>query len=498
MSDTAVNAETAAMPAKSPKAEDLKVLIVASEVAPYAKSGGLGDVAGSLPRELCKLGVDCRVVFPKYEDIRDDWFKGMEYVDSIVVALGWRKQGASIHQIKAEVPTYVIENDFYFRRHGFYGYGDDFERFAFFSKASIEMLTKIDFRPDVIHFNDWQTGVATVYLKDVYGKFTFFNGIKSLYTIHNLQYQGVFGREVLGTIDLDDSYFAPDKMEFYDNINFMKAAIVYADAVSTVSETYASEIKYSNFGYMLNGVLQSRGDDVYGVINGIDVDHNNPETDSRIYAPYSKDDLSGKAKNKAELQKDLGLDVRPEVPIISIISRLADQKGLDLVALCMEELMGKDLQVVVLGTGEGRYEHLFKHYSWRFPNKMSANIFFSDELAQRIYAGSDMFLMPSLFEPCGLGQLFAMRYGTIPIARRTGGLNDTIEAYNPETGGGTGFLFNDYVASGMMWAINSALGLFWDNKEAWTKLIKNAMNKDYSWAASAKKYVELYKKLRDR
>lgn len=475
---------------------NLKVLMVASEVTPYAKSGGLGDVAGSLPKELRKLGVDARVVFPKYEDIRDSYFEGMEYLDSVTVALGWRRQGASIHQLKSNVPTYVIENDFYFRRHGFYGYGDDFERFSFFSKASIEMLAKIDFKPDVIHFNDWQTGVATVYLKDVYSKFAFYQGIKSLFTIHNLQYQGVFGREILGTIDLPDYYFAPDKMEFYGNINFMKSAITYADAVSTVSKTYVDEIKYSNFGYMLNGVLQARGDDVYGIVNGIDTEANDPATDKRIYKNFSKDDFSAKAENKRALQRELGL-AETDAPIISIISRLADQKGLDLVALCMEELMHMDVQLVVLGTGEGRYENLFKTYAGRYPQKMSANIYFSDELAQKIYASSDMFLMPSLFEPCGLGQIFAMRYGTAPIVRRTGGLNDTVKHYNREEKDGTGFIFTDYIASGMMWAIREAIEFYYDKPE-WNRLIKNAMSTDFSWANSAKQYVELYTKLKNQ
>jgi len=476
-----------------PMDDNLKVLLVASEVSPYAKSGGLGDVTGSLPKELVKLGVDCRVVFPKYKEIKQSYLEGMEYIDSFVVALGWRKQSASIYRLAADIPVYVIQNDYYFDRYGFYGYGDDFERFAFFSKASIEMLAKIDFKPDVIHFNDWQTGVATVYLKDIYGKFYFYQDIKSVFTIHNLQHQGVFGREVLGNIDLPDMYFSPDKMEFYGNINFMKSAILYADAVSTVSETYAQEIKHTHFGYNLNGVLQLRGDSVYGILNGIDADLYDPATDNKIYRNFSKDDFSPRAENKRLLQEELGLDVT-DCPMISVVSRLVDQKGFDLVALCMDELMSSNVQFVVLGTGEGRYENLFKSYAWRYPNKMSANIYFNTELAQKIYASADMFLMPSLFEPCGLGQMLAMRYGCIPIVRRTGGLNDTVFHYDRDTKLGCGIVFDDYVASGMMWAVNQGISLYYD-KDEWNNLIKNAMSCDFSWAHSAKKYIELYKKL---
>ncbi|MDR1689324.1 MAG: glycogen synthase GlgA [Clostridiales bacterium] len=473
--------------------EALKVLMVSSEVSPYAKSGGLGDVAGSLPKELIKLGVDCRVVFPKYMEIKEEFLKNIEYIDSFVVGLGWRKQSASIYKLDDFVPTYVVENDYYFNRWGFYGYGDDYERFSFFSKAAIEMLAKIDFKPDVIHLNDWQTAPAAVFLKDIYRNFYFYQGIKSLYTIHNLQYQGVFGREILNNIGLSDNYFTPDKMEFYGNINFMKSAILYADAVSTVSETYAEEIKNTEFGYGLNGALKAHDGNVYGIINGIDTEVSNPATDKHIARNFSAGDFSLRYENKRALQEELGLPVS-DAPIIAIISRLADQKGLDLVSLCLDELMSMDVQLVILGTGEGRYESLFKNYAWRYPHKMSANIFFDPKLAQRIYASSDMFLMPSLFEPCGLGQLFSMRYGSIPIVRKTGGLNDTVTHYDRENKTGNGFVFKDYLASGMMWAINQAISLYGDRDE-WNNIMKNAMNCDFSWESSAKKYIELYKKL---
>ncbi len=472
---------------------DLKVLIVASEISPYAKSGGLGDVVGSLPKALKSLGVDVRVVFPKYRSIREQYLKDIKFLDSFTVHLDWRSQAASIYSMKGDVPTYLIENDFYFGRDGFYGYGDDYERFAFFSKASIEFLNYIDFIPDVIHFNDWQTGVGCVYLKDIYSKFLPFSKIKTLYTIHNIQYQGVFGREILRTIGLNDGYCVPSKLEFYGNISLMKAGLTYANAINTVSETYALEIKTPQYGYGLDGVLREQGHKLSGIVNGIDEIVNNPETDKRIVENFSIDNLAAKKRNKQALQEQLHLPVR-DVPMISIISRLVDQKGLDLVAVAMEELLGKDIQFVILGTGDGRYEHMFKHMASRAPDKISANIFFSDELAQRIYASSDLFLMPSMFEPCGLGQLFAMRYGTIPIARETGGLADTIQPYNPETKEGNGFLFKDYLASGMMWAVNQAIDAY--HTDDFEILVKNAMTSDFSWARSAEKYAKLYLKLK--
>ena len=472
----------------------LKVLIVGSEISPFAKSGGLGDVIGSLPLALKELGVDVRVVFPKYKTIDEQFLKNISYVDSFVLTLGWRNQSVSIHQIDAEYPTYLIENDYYFSRDGLYGYGDDYERFAFFSKASIEFLNNIHFKPDVIHFNDWQTGLGPVYLRDSYSKFYFFRDIKTLFTVHNLQYQGNFGRDTLWSIDLNDGYFTGGILEFYNNISFMKAGLSYADAVSTVSEAYAMEIQTPQYGYGMDGILRMRRNNLYGIVNGIDTEKNNPQTDMRLFHKFSKKNLPGKKKNKTALQAHLGLPQK-DVPMISIISRLVDQKGLDLIAVAMDELLRKDIQLVVLGTGDGRYEHLFRQMAWRAPDKISANIFFSDDLAQKIYGASDMFLMPSLFEPCGLGQLFAMRYGTIPIVRNTGGLSDTVLHYDQQTGIGNGFVFRDYDANGMMWAVNSALNLY-EQPKLWRALVRNAMDCDFSWERSAKRYIELYETLR--
>jgi len=477
--------------------EKLKILFVSTEVSPYAKSGGLGDVAGSLPGALRSRGVDARVVFPRYKTVREDLMPNLRYVDSFAVNLSWRRQSASIYTFDSDVPMYMIQNDYYFGRDGFYGYSDDYERFAFFSKAAVEFLTKIDFQPDVVHLNDWQTGLYPVYLRDIYGGFLFFQNVKTLFTIHNLQYQGVFGREILWNIDLNDGYFTGGKLEFYGKVSYMKAGLTYADAISTVSETYAQEIKTGQYGYGMDGILRDRGGRLFGITNGIDVGYqkNDPATDPDIFVNYTSKTLDKKKENKKQLQAYLNLP-QTDAPMIAIISRLVDQKGMDLVAVAMNELMSMDIQLVVLGTGDGRYEQLFKSNAWYNPGKLSANILFDDKLAKRIYASADMFLMPSLFEPCGLGQLFAMCYGTAPIVRRTGGLVDTVSHFNEQTGKGTGFMFDDFLASGMMWAVKEAIRVYGDKKN-WRKLMRNCMACDFSWDKSAGKYIALYEKLRD-
>jgi starch synthase len=473
----------------------LKVLIVASEVSPYAKSGGLGDVTGSLPKALKAAGVDVRVVFPKYRTIKEDYLRSCEYISSFDVTLDWRVQKADIFTINsAVVPTYMIGNDYYFGRGGYYGYGDDNERFAFFCKASIEFLDYIDFIPDVIHCNDWQTGPISIYVKDVYSKLKYFSDIKTLYTIHNIQYQGIFGKDTLRMMDLNDGYYVDDKMEFHNMVNYMKAGLLYSDMVTTVSETYAKEIQTPQYAYGLDGVLQCRNQYLRGIVNGIDYSLNDPATSTKIYKNFDVNSLENKVQNKVALQQELGLPVREDVPMLAIISRLVDQKGINLVLQAANELLYKDVQLVILGTGDSHYEGIFKDLGYRYPDKVSANILFDDTLAQKIYASSDIFLMPSLFEPCGLGQLFAMSYGTVPVARATGGLVDTIKHYNYETGEGTGFLFNDYDCGGLMWGINEALNLYAD-KDRWKGIVKNAISERFSWEDSANKYIELYKQI---
>jgi starch synthase len=474
----------------------LKVLIVASEVSPYAKSGGLGDVTGSLPKALQSRGVDVRVVFPKYRTIKEDYLRSCEYISSFNVTLDWRTQKADIFRIgSATVPTYMIGNDYYFGRGGYYGYGDDNERFAFFCKASIEFLDYIDFVPDVIHCNDWQTGPISIYVKDVYSKLKIFENIKTVYTIHNIQYQGIFTRDTLRMMDLNDGYFVNDKMEFHNMVNYMKAGLLYSDMVTTVSDTYAKEIQTPQYAYGLEGVLQCRSNYLCGIVNGIDYSLNDPATSTKIYKNFDINSLENKTANKLALQEELGLPVRADVPMLAIISRLVDQKGINLVLQAANELLYKDIQLVILGTGDSHYEGIFKDLGYRYSDKVSANILFDDTLAQKIYASSDIFLMPSLFEPCGLGQLFAMSYGTIPVARATGGLVDTVKHYNYETGEGTGFLFNDYDCGGLMWGINEALNVYYNDKERWNGIVKNAISERFSWENSADKYIRVYKKI---
>ena len=472
----------------------LKVLIVSSEAAPYAKSGGLGDVVGTLPKVLKEHGVDVRIAIPKYKSINNKHFIGIDYLGSFETSLGWRKQPAGILQKDGDFTTYFIENDYYFGRDGYYGYDDDNERFGFFCKAVLEMLQFIDFYPDIIHCNDWQTGPVCVLLKEVYSKFTGYKNIKTLFTIHNLQYQGTFSRETMDMIDIP--YYCFGYLEFYGQISFMKAGLMYTDMISTVSDTYAEEIKTFAYGYGLDGVMRLRSDRLCGILNGIDYVKNDPATDSRIYVNYDVNSIEKKKENKAMLQKELGLEVR-DVPVISIISRLAGQKGIDLISWIAEELLNKDVQLVVLGTGEKYLEDYFKDLEWRHKGKVCANIMFDDTRAQRIYASSDIFLMPSLFEPCGLGQMFSLRYGTIPVVRKTGGLADTIKHYNKETKEGNGFVFEHYTADGLMWAVNEALETYWADTDDWECIVKNAMNCDFSWDKSAEKYIELYNKIKN-
>lgn len=470
----------------------LKVLLVASEAAPYAKSGGLGDVMGSLPKALQDEGVDVRIVFPKYRTIKDEYLTSCKFLTSFDVTLDWRTQRVDIFEALGDVPTYMLGNDFYFNRSGYYGYGDDDERFAFFSKAAIEFLSYIDFVPDVIHCNDWQTGPMCLYLKDRYSLIKGYENIKTLFTVHNLQYQGMFTKSALRMMELDeDYYFTNDKLEYYNMVSFMKAGLLYSDAVSTVSETYAHEIQTEQYGYGLDGVLRCRNNYLYGIVNGIDYSKYDPATSKKIYVNYTADNLAGKTENKLRLQADLGLPQSADTPMLAIISRLVDQKGINLVLQDAYELVNKGVQLVVLGTGDYNYENVFKDLAYRYPDNISANILFDDNLAQKIYASADMFLMPSLFEPCGLGQLFAMSYGTIPVTRTTGGLVDTVQHYNRETGTGNGFQFHDYDAGGLLWAINQALEVYAD-KEEWNKVVKNAITTRFSWADSAKEYIKVY------
>ena len=476
------------------KKEKLKILFVSSEVSPYIKSGGLGEVSSSLPKALLDIGIDIRIVFPKYSIMDEKYINDLKYIETIQIKLNWRNPNASILKLNnAYNETYLIENDYYFGRDYIYGFEDDYERFAFFSKSVVEMLPIIDFKPDVIHFNDWQTALGCIYLKDRYKEFPFYSNIKSLFTIHNLQYQGNFESSVLPEIDLNYGYFVSDKLEYYNQINYMKAGLAYSDYISTVSPTYSKEIQTEAYGYGLNGLINSRNATLAGILNGIDYDVNNPKTNNKIFKNYSIENIEDKLECKRDIQIALGLP-KSDAPVFSIISRFAEQKGIDLIIQSMEYFLQKDIQIVILGTGNQHFENTLISYVSRFPKKISVNIGFDDTLASKIYAGSDFFLMPSLFEPCGLGQIISMRYGTIPIVRHTGGLYDTVSHYNYETREGNGFLFKDYLSSALIWAFNEGLNLYY-NKEHFDIARINAMKSDYSWEKSAIEYINLYNKI---
>ncbi|MBN4050861.1 glycogen synthase GlgA [bacterium AH-315-K05] len=473
----------------------MKILLVAAEAYPFAKRGGLGDVIGSLPLALKDKGVDVRVVIPKYLDIPSNYRSKMEKLRSINVKVGWRNQYCGIEKLEYKgVRFYFIDNEYYFYRDNLYGYYDEAERFAFFNRATLEILPIIDFKPDVIHCHDWHTGMVSVLLDSQYREKEFYKDIKTLYTIHNLKYQGVFSREILGDLlDLSESYFTEKKLKFYDAVSFMKGGIVYSDVITTVSKTYANEIQTKYFGEQLHGLLKEKRNDLRGILNGIDIDKYNPRTDKYI-EQYNARNFKIKLKNKTALQEELGLEINKNVPLISIISRLVLQKGIDLILAVLDEIMSLGVQLVVLGTGDRKYEYLFQEAGERYRGRISTNIMFDEELAHKIYAASDIFLMPSLFEPCGLGQMIALRYGSLPIVRETGGLKDTITSYNEFTGEGNGFTFSDYNAHDMLFTINRAVGLY-KNKKTWNKIVQNAMRCDNSWENSASEYINLYEKL---
>ena len=475
----------------------MKILYVASEAVPFAKTGGLADVAGSLPQALLAEGHDVRVIMPKFGKIAEEYRNAMEHVYDGEIHVAWRQKFVGLDKYEHKgVTYYFVDNEEYFNREGFYGYDDDAERFSFFSRAVLNLLPAMDFWPDVIHTNDWHTGLVNVFLKLEHMGDARYQNIKTLYTIHNLKYQGVFPKEVMGdTLGLDWQYFNNGDLEFYGAVNFMKGGLVYADYISTVSKTYAEEIQYEYFGEHLDGLLRSRRDSLFGIVNGIDYETNNPETDKNLFVNYGVDTRERKIDNKVELQKQLGLPVARRTPLVAMVTRLVQAKGMDLIVRMMDEILQhEDMQFVVLGTGDKEYEDWLKGLAWRFPKKVSVNIFFSNELAMRIYASANMFLMPSDYEPCGIGQLIAMRYGAIPIVRATGGLKDTVRPYDKYTRDGNGFLFESYNAHGMMYALKRALSLYRDFGE-WMEVIRNAMTADYSWKESAKEYTALYEKL---
>lgn len=470
----------------------MKVLYAASEAYPFIKTGGLGDVAGALPAELVKLGVDARVILPYYSDIAEKYKSTMNYVGNLSVPVAWRNQYCGVfEQSVGGVKYYFIDNEYYFKRAGIYGFYDDAERFAFFSRAVLEVLWLIDFYPDVLHANDWHTALIPVYLDAYYVEREEYKNIKTLFTIHNIEFQGKYGKEVL----FDVLGLKKDKESIVDYagcVNFMKGAIESANAVTTVSQSYAKEILDPFYSYGLESILRERSYKVSGVVNGIDVNLYNPAKDKSLFAKFDKKDPSKKAENKKGLCSMLNISYSEDTPIIAMVTRLTEQKGMDLVMRVIEDILSRDVQLIILGTGDWRYETKLRDIESRYPQKMKALITFSADLANKIYASADMFLMPSKFEPCGLSQMIAMRYGTIPIVRETGGLRDTVIPYDGQKG--TGFTFYSYNAYDMLGAIDRAISEYKDT-DSWAKLMKNAMSADFSWKKSAKEYVKIYEKI---
>lgn len=475
----------------------MQIVFASAECAPFVKTGGLGDVAGSLPAALVRAGAEVIVMVPKYATIKDEYKSQMEHFSDFYVSLGWRNEYCGLEKLEHDGVTYMfIDNERYFARDYPYGFFDDGERFAFFSKAITESLQHLPagFECDILHCNDWQTALAPVFLREFYQGLPLYDRVKTVFSIHNVAFQGQFSdtvmEDILGVahIPAAASQLRCDAC----SINYMLGALHYADAITTVSPTYANEIQTPEFGEGLDGVLRERSYALQGILNGIDVAGFDPATDKRIAANYTVDDRSGKAVCKAKLQEELGLEVRDDRPLMVMVTRLTRQKGMDLVMYALDRILAGGVQVAVLGTGDRDYEDGLRYFQDKYPGTMAARIEFDPALSQRMYAAADMFLMPSKFEPCGLSQIIAMRYGTLPIVRETGGLKDTVIPYNEFTGEGTGFSFSNFNGDEMGDAVFRAARLFWDNRDAWNQLVTQAMSQDFSWTRSADKYLDLY------
>lgn len=475
----------------------MQIVFASAECAPFVKTGGLGDVAGSLPAALVRAGAEVIVMVPKYATIKDEYKAQMEHFADFYVSLGWRNEYCGLEKLERDGVTYMfVDNERYFARDYPYGFFDDGERFAFFSKAITESLQHLPegFECDILHCNDWQTALAPVFLREFYQGLPLYDRVKTVFSIHNVAFQGQFSdtvmEDILGVAHIPAA--ATQLRCDACSINYMLGALHYADAITTVSPTYAGEIQTPEFGEGLDGVLRERSYALQGILNGIDVASFDPATDKRIAANYTVDDRSGKAVCKAKLQEELGLEVRDDRPLMVMVTRLTRQKGMDLVMYALDRILSGGVQVAVLGTGDRDYEDGLRYFQDKYPGTMAARIEFDPALSQRMYAAANMFLMPSKFEPCGLSQIIAMRYGTLPIVRETGGLKDTVIPYNEFTGEGTGFSFSNFNGDEMGDAVFRAARLFWDNREAWNKLVTQAMSQDFSWTRSADKYLDLY------
>lgn len=473
----------------------LRVLFAASEAAPFAKTGGLADVAGALPPVLRTAGCKVAVIMPKYETIPEQYTAQMNHVCDFYVPLSWRNVYCGIEHLNyRDVDFYFVDNEDYFKRDALYGYFDDGERFAFFSKAIVEAMQYVeDLQADILHLNDWQTALSAVFLREFYDG-PMYQNVRTVFTVHNVKFQGQYSDFVLNDVlglggkpaAVDQLYVGPQ------TINYMRGALRYSDALTTVSPTYAQELKMPFYGEHLEYEFQRRSDNLYGVLNGIDMEEYDPEHDKTIAQTYSKDDLSGKAACKRALQEELGLTVDETRPLVAMVGRLTKQKGLDLVQYGMDELMARSVQVVVLGTGDKEYEDSMRYFDWRYQHQMRGIVAFDSKLAKRMYAGADMFLMPSQFEPCGLSQMIAMRYGTLPVVRETGGLVDSVEPYNKYTGEGTGFRFANFNADEMTAKLLEAAEVFWTQPDVWQQLQRQAMSVDFGWHRAAEQYSDIY------
>ncbi|MDR2504641.1 MAG: glycogen synthase GlgA [Oscillospiraceae bacterium] len=504
-----VRKKAAAKPAVDTVKPQLKILFAASECVPFVKTGGLADVMGALPQEIAKLGADVRVILPLFREVPDAFRHSaadgnvspagrMRHAVDFEVEMGWRRQYCGIEALEMNgVTYYFVDNRYYFNRSYIYGSGgDEAERFAFFCRAVLNALQPLGWKPDIIHANDWQAGFIPALLEIQYAHLPFYANIKTVMSIHNLQYQGVFDRRaVQDLLGLGDSLFTDDKLEFFGCANFLKAGLIYADYITTVSPGYAEEIQTAFFGEKLDGLLRARHETVSGVLNGIDVERNNPATDKVIAETFTAEDPAGKAKCKAALQAELGLAQDADAPVIAMITRLTSQKGLDLVDRVISEIMETGAQFVILGKGDAKYTSLFSWAQCNWQGRVAARFEMNIDLAQKIYAGADMFLMPSLFEPCGLSQMISMRYGTIPIVRETGGLRDTVLSLNEFTLEGSGFTFFSYNAHDMLEVIRRAVSYYKDKPEVWRKLVERGMTADFSWKKSASEYLSIYNKL---
>jgi len=484
--------------------KDLKILFASSEVTPFAKTGGLADVSGSLPQALETLGHQVVIVMPLYRSVKEGKQNIKQVEKSLLVPFRGQNLDTKVFAAKIgkDISVYFIQREEFFDRSGLYGtsqgdYFDNSERFIFFSRSVLELSLSLGFQPDIIHCHDWQTSLIPVYLKNIYMKNPSFQKAHTVFTIHNLAYQGVFSKEIMPVSGLPLGLFSMKGLEYYGKMNFMKGGIVFSDVITTVSQKYAQEIQTPEYGYGLEGVLKDRSMDIYGILNGVDYTSWNPKTDPHIASPFDRKDFSGKRKCKEELIEIFELKGSDEFPIIGMISRLADQKGFDILAEAMDSLMKLGFYLVILGTGDAKYEKQFAALGKKHPSRLGVKIAFDNVLAHKIEAGSDMFLMPSKYEPCGLNQMYSLKYGTIPVVRATGGLDDTIKEFNPESQKGNGFKFKAYSSSDLVKAVKRAIYIH-KNKLLWTKLMANAMNEDFSWGKSAKKYEEVYKKALER